>query len=91
MIGSNSETANEDPVVQSVDEEDDSIIKNKDLISDKWAEVYYLFKNFSSLKRKTEVLTEDSKKYRENCKKLENDISTLIEDLNGDRKRKRVA
>lgn len=87
--------ANEDTTFQSVDDEDDSIIKSiKNPDSEKWAKIYYLFKNISSLKKDAEEISSSTKNYHNSCRTLNNQISNLIGDLkNGGEKerRKRIA
>ena len=87
--------ANEDTTFQSVDDEDDSIIKSiKNPDSEKWAKIYYLFKNISSLKKDAEEMSSSARECHNSCRTLNNQISNLIGDLkNGgeEKRRKRIA
>lgn len=85
---------NEDTTFQSVDDDDSIIKKIKNPDSDKWAKIYFLFKNLSFLKRNTESISNSSREYKNSCKTLNNELTNLIGDLKNDgeeKRRKRVA
>lgn len=83
----------EDTTFQSVDE-DDSIIKIKNSDSEKWAKIYYLFKDISSLQKNAQFISSNLKNYQSSCATLNDKISNLIGDLKNDgqeQRRKRSA